>query len=226
MDYMLRGFDPQKDRDIVFIPVGINYDRTIEDRSLVRSLNPETTRRSLWFVCRTTTGFILRNLVLMVLSRWRRYGYACVNFGTPLSVKAYCRETQTVFNELDRETRFPEIKRLCRRLMGGISDVIPVLPVSLVSAVFLDASEAELDILAVEARSNQLISDLQQHGAPVLHTSRSTRSAAIADAVALMRLRGLICESNGRFMRAEQEEPILRYYANAIGHWLPDRKWG
>jgi glycerol-3-phosphate O-acyltransferase len=32
MDYMLRRFDPQRDRDIVFIPVGINYDRTIDDR--------------------------------------------------------------------------------------------------------------------------------------------------------------------------------------------------
>jgi glycerol-3-phosphate O-acyltransferase len=42
MDYMLRRFDPQRDRDIVFIPVGINYDRTIEDRSLLRSLNPDT----------------------------------------------------------------------------------------------------------------------------------------------------------------------------------------
>jgi glycerol-3-phosphate O-acyltransferase len=108
MDYMLRQFDPQRDRDIVFIPVGINYDRTIEDRSLLRSLNPDTRRRSLWYVFRTTTGFILRNLVLMVLSRWRRYGYACVNFGTPLSIKAYCREHRNGFQPIGTERPFPE----------------------------------------------------------------------------------------------------------------------
>ncbi|HXM77477.1 MAG TPA: 1-acyl-sn-glycerol-3-phosphate acyltransferase, partial [Thermoanaerobaculia bacterium] len=35
LDYMLRAFDPQGERDIAFIPVGINYDRTFEDRSLL-----------------------------------------------------------------------------------------------------------------------------------------------------------------------------------------------
>ncbi|MBT8356316.1 MAG: 1-acyl-sn-glycerol-3-phosphate acyltransferase, partial [Deltaproteobacteria bacterium] len=41
VDYMLRSFKPGSDRDIIFIPVGINYDRTLEDRSLLRMLDPE-----------------------------------------------------------------------------------------------------------------------------------------------------------------------------------------
>ncbi len=225
MDYMLRRFDPHRDRDIVFIPVGINYDRTIEDRSLLRSLDPETRRRSLWFICRTTTGFILRNLVLMFLSRWRRYGYACVNFGAPLSIKAYCSETGTMFSQLDRNDRFPQIDALCRRLMAAIADVVPVLPVALVSAVFLDDPAADMDILQIEQLANRLIDTLQQNNAPVLETPRSTRMAAIADAVDLMRLRGLIGHADGRFKAVAQEKPLLRYYANAIGHWLPDRRW-
>src|SRR4029079_9995657 len=35
LDYMLRGFDPRGERDLVFIPVGINYDRVLEDRTLL-----------------------------------------------------------------------------------------------------------------------------------------------------------------------------------------------
>ena len=42
LDYMTRAFDPKGERDIVFIPVGINYDRTLEDRSQVLSLPPES----------------------------------------------------------------------------------------------------------------------------------------------------------------------------------------
>jgi glycerol-3-phosphate O-acyltransferase len=225
MDYMLRRFDPQRDRDIVFIPVGINYDRTIEDRSLLRSLNPDSQRRSFWFVLRTTTMFALRNLVLMILSRWRRYGYACVNFGTPLSVKAYCRETGTVFSRLERKARFPEVERLSRRLMESVSAVIPVLPVSLVSTVFLDQPVAGMDLLRIEQLANRLIDELQRNQAPILDTPRSTRMAAIADAVELLRLRGLITESDGRFTASPHEIPLLRYYANAIVHWLPDREW-
>jgi glycerol-3-phosphate O-acyltransferase len=214
------------DRDIVFIPVGINYDRTIEDRSLLRSLDPGSQPRSLWFVCRTTVGFILRNLVLMVLSRWRRYGYACVNFGLPLSIKTYCGETGTDFSKLKRKDRFPKIQALCQRLMDAVANVIPVLPVSLVPTVFLDDPETALDILKIEQRTTLLIDELHKNSAPILETPHSTRMAAIADAIDLMRLRGLITQSDGRFMVVAQEKPLLRYYANAIAHWLPDRKWG
>jgi 1-acyl-sn-glycerol-3-phosphate acyltransferase len=38
LDYMLRSYDPENDRDIVFIPVGVNYDRTLEDRSKTEPL--------------------------------------------------------------------------------------------------------------------------------------------------------------------------------------------
>ena len=220
IDYMLRQYEPDNDRDIVFIPVGINYDRTIEDRSLLRALDPSLEKRSLWFVFRTTGSFILRSLVLIMLSRWRRYGFACVNFGTPLSVKTYCREQGVVFNRLPRLERFPEIEKLCRRLMRTIADVVPVLPVSLVSRVFLDAGDIAIDIMEVENRSNQLIAKLQERGAPILETPRSTRAHAIADAVDLLMLRGIVAITDGKFKTALQEEAILKYYANAIGHWL------
>ncbi len=43
LDYMLRSFDPvHGERDLVFIPVGINYDRVLEDRTLLLDLDPET----------------------------------------------------------------------------------------------------------------------------------------------------------------------------------------
>jgi ABC-type uncharacterized transport system ATPase subunit len=76
--------------------------------------------------------------------------------------------------------------------MGAIADVIPVLPVSLVSAVFLEAPTTDLDILEIEQRANKLINELQKNKAPVLESPRSTRMAAIADAIELMQLRGLI----------------------------------
>ncbi|HEV7591129.1 MAG TPA: 1-acyl-sn-glycerol-3-phosphate acyltransferase, partial [Longimicrobium sp.] len=40
LDYILRAFDPRGERDLVFIPVGINYDRTLEDRTLLLDLEP------------------------------------------------------------------------------------------------------------------------------------------------------------------------------------------
>jgi glycerol-3-phosphate O-acyltransferase len=219
IDYMLRRFDPATDRDVVFIPVGINYDRTLEDRSLLRTLDPAAEKRSWWFACRTTFKFIRRGLVLMILSRWRRYGYACVNFGTPLSAKAYCRDQGLNFSRLPRTDRFPEIEKLCHRLMSAISEVVPVLPVSLMSTVFIEAMDTELDILDIEERSNRLINELQARGAPVFEMSRSTRAHDIVDAIDLMTLRRMVTASGDQFKAVSAEETIMRYYANTIGHW-------
>ena len=45
LDYMVRSFDPAGERDIVFVPVGINYDRIFEDRSFLRELDPTAPKR-------------------------------------------------------------------------------------------------------------------------------------------------------------------------------------
>ena len=219
IDYMLRQFDLTADRDIVFIPVGINYDRTVEDRSLIRALDPTSEKRSWWFVFRTTAGFIWRSLLLMVLSRWRRYGYACVNFGDPLSIKEYCRDRDLNFSMLERPERFQEVQKLSQELMQGIASVVPILPVSLVSTVFLEDMATEMDILEIEARSNRLIKKLKEKGAPILESSRSTKARAIADAVDIMLLRRMISSNGDRFKVIPEEKTLLAYYANAIGHW-------
>src|SRR4029077_7567496 len=75
LDYMLRGFDPAGERDLVFIPVGINYDRVLEDRTLLLDLEPEKAGAGPLAAAWTTLRFALRNLFLMVRSRWHRFGY-------------------------------------------------------------------------------------------------------------------------------------------------------
>lgn len=219
VDYMLRGFNPEKDRDIVFIPVGINYDRTLEDRSLLRALDPGARKRSVWFVARTTARFIARSVVLMVLSRWRRYGYACVNFGAPLSARAYCREQDVRFHALPRSERFPEIERLCRFIMGSIADVVPVLPIALVAHVFLNAMDKGMDILEIERRINRAQNELAARGAPVFEVHRSTRARVISEALHMLLMRRMVTEDNGIYRAVPGEKTLLAYYANAISHW-------
>ena len=219
VDYMLRQFDLESDRDIVFIPVGINYDRTIEDRSLVRSLDPGSEKKSWWFVVRTTVGFIGRTFFLMMISRWRRYGYAGVNFGSPVSIKNYCKTEGIDFSKLDRGERFPAVDNLCRQLMEAIANVVPVLPLSILATIFLSAKEKWLDFDEIESRTNKLIHQLQDSGAPVMEIPRSTRIHAIGDALDHLLLRKLVEYSGDRYRMVAPNAVILQYYANSIGHW-------
>jgi glycerol-3-phosphate O-acyltransferase len=220
LDYMLRNYDSSRDRDIVFIPVGINYDRTLEDRSLLRTLNPQAPKRSSWFAIRTTLGFIKRSLILMALSRWQRFGYAWVNFGPRISMREYCRNGEIDFSRMARDDRFSEIEKLAGRLMADIEKIVPVLPISLVATVIKEHSSQGLSAFDVENRVNQLIEQLQANGAPVYVTTRS-RVETILNALEMMRIRRLVVESDGVYRAAPGEDDILTYYANSIAHWMP-----
>ena len=220
-DYMLRNFDLLRDRDIVFIPVGINYDRTLEDRSLLRTLDPEAPQRNLWFAARTTLHFIRRSLILMILSRWQRFGYACVNFGPQISMRKYCQENDIEFSRMERPARFSEIEKLAWRLMSDIKHVVPVLPISLVAAVMRQTGDRGLSAFEVEAHVNQLIERLQGDGVPVYVTSRS-RVQTILDALNMLKLRHIVIESDGIYKVVPEEYDVLSYYANSIVHWLAE----
>ena len=48
-----------------------------------------------------TLRFVAHNLWLMACAgRWHRFGYACVNFGTPISMREYCRARGLDFQAL------------------------------------------------------------------------------------------------------------------------------
>jgi len=219
LDYMLRNYDPENDRDIVFIPVGVNYDRTLEDRSLLRALDAGAEKRSKWFIVKTTCGFIAKSIFLMILSRWQRFGYAYVNFGNHISIRQYCRNHDLNFGKLERKARFLEVQALANQLMDAIKKSVPVLPVSLVAAVMLEWGHSGLSALAVEAKVSQRIAALQNQGAHV-YLPPENRVESILNALNMLQLRRLVRESEGVYRLVIEEADLLAYYANSIAHWL------
>jgi glycerol-3-phosphate O-acyltransferase len=217
-DYMLKSFDPSGAHDIVFVPVALNYDRVLEDRTLLRSLDKEAPRRSAWFATHTTLRFWLRQLGLMLRGRWFRFGYACVNFGPLVSARdwlaANARETGGDLRRLDRDKRFEIIGRLAHAVMGEIARLVPVLPVSLIATVLLEA-EAPIDEL--ELRAGALMAEFEAKGAK-LYVPRDDRDYAFHVGLRMLVLRHLVEEKDGRFAAVAAERPLLAYYANAVAH--------
>jgi glycerol-3-phosphate O-acyltransferase len=220
LDYMVRAFHPEGARDIVFIPVGINYDRTFEDRSQLISLTREAGRKSLFFVIGTALTFFLRNLFLMLRGRWYRFGYACVNFGTPLSMKEYCRRLGVDWLALDREERFRHVGALARELMTSVGRVIPVLPVSLVATVFLNHRGDGLSELELKAEAHRLLASLSSAGARI-YIPRKDDDYAVNVGLRMLTLRHLVREEDGLHTANPVNLPLLQYYANSIRHLAP-----
>jgi glycerol-3-phosphate O-acyltransferase len=219
LDYMVRGFDPESERDIAFIPVGINYDRTLEDRTLLRQLDPEREKTGKLAAAGRTLRFVGRNLALMAANRWHRFGYACVNFGSPISLKAWMQEGGVDFRALDTETRRARIEELGQELIAAVAEVIPAVPVSLAATAFTRDPGKAWSELELKAECARLMGALSLRGAHV-YVPRGDQDYAISVGLRMLTLRHLVDESNGLFSAHSSELPLLSYYANSIAHLL------
>ena len=217
LDYMVRSFDPGGERDIVFIPVGINYDRTFEDRSFLHELDPEAPRRGAAASATTTARFVGRNLWLRALNRWHRFGYACVNFGSPFSLRRYVTRHGIDFRRPTGEDRSRRLEDLGRELMGEVAKVIPVVPVSLVATVFVRAPGRSWSELELKGEVLRLMEELDRRGAHV-YVPRSDQDYAITVGLRMLTLRRLVDEADGLFRARPDEIPLLTYYASSIAH--------
>ena len=218
MDYMLRDYHPYSDKDIVFIPVGINYDRVIEDRSLIRRLDKSAERRSLWFVLKTTVGFIFKNALLTRKNRWRRFGYASVNFGEPVSAKEYCQAHEVDFSALQTDERFVQVEALAKSIMHNIEQVVPVLPIALMCDVLIQHGESWRSELELKSFCSEKIRHLERLGAPI-DISSSALESVLGAALDVLRGRGLLDEKDNLFRMKKDEMDVMKYYANSIAHW-------
>jgi len=215
LNYMLRDHDCETGRDIVFVPVGINYDRVLEDRSLLRALNPDAPRRSRWFVIRTTLGFTLHNFWLMARSRWQRLGYAAVSFGQPVSVHAYCRKHEIDFRRSSAEDRGPAIEKLATQLMAAIGERIPAVPIPIAARVLLHANGEGIDVEEWKKSFYEEAEQMRARGVHVVVPPR-TREHTFETAIRQLELRHLVVRDGERYRVAPESKDILAYYANSL----------
>jgi len=219
LDYMVRGFDPRAPRDVVFVPVGINYDRTLEDRTLLLDVVPDLPARHRGSAIAGTARFVGRNLWLAATGRWHRFGYACVNFGTPVSLREHLAVRGADPTALDRAARFRVVEGLAGRLMRAVGDLVPVLPVSVLATAFVADPEAGRTALEVKAAAHRVLRDVERGGGAV-YIPRADREYAIEVGLRMLTLRRLVVERDGLYRAVPAELPVLRYYANSIAHRL------
>ncbi|HZM47328.1 MAG TPA: 1-acyl-sn-glycerol-3-phosphate acyltransferase [Burkholderiales bacterium] len=215
LDYMLKSFDPQGERDLVFVPVGINYDRVLEDRTLLAKRDAAAPRRGFIYAACRILAFIAGNLWLMITGRWYRFGYACVNFGRPVSMRSWVAERNVDFRGLSEAERHEEVERVGRTVMGAVARIIPVLPVSLVASVFAREPGAGLSELELKSEIYELIRRLEAAGAHI-YVPRGDLDYAVGVGLRMLTLRRIVNEEEGLYRGNPADRDVLAYYANAI----------
>ena len=219
LDYMLREFNPDTDRDIVFIPVGVNYDRVLEDRTLLQESAQKLKQKSRMKIMTTIMRYMIHSFGLRIRGDWHRFGYAIVNFGPPISMKDYSKTHQIDFQGLNKDKRIETVKGLALDLLAAVGKVVPVAPVSLISTVFTENPEKRYSELEIDARVQALLHRLEKKKAHI-YIPRSNWTYAIQVGLRMLILRHIVIKEDELFRADPEEIKILRYYANSIQHLL------
>ncbi|MHA6326196.1 1-acyl-sn-glycerol-3-phosphate acyltransferase [Roseivivax sp. CAU 1753] len=198
MKYMAEGADLAQ-RDVVFVPVALNYDRVLEDTILIAADNRGDRRFRAGVLSAFRYAFLL--LWGRLTGKLQRFGLTAVRFGTPLSLRANVALA-----------RRPEA--LSREILDRIAAAVPILPVPLVSYLLLEQgpmtrSELEAAVGRVEAATGH-----------TLVLPGKDRCHAVDYALERLRARDLVTPDGDRFAPKSAGTPILRFYANSIRHLL------
>jgi glycerol-3-phosphate O-acyltransferase len=223
LDYVCRTLrDSQFTRDIWFVPVAMNFDRVLEDRTLIRELIDERDRPGRIAQLLSVLHYFFWNAGRLFTSRLRRYGRAAVNFGTPLSLRAWLGSAPSGVLDWPKEQRLPALEGLARELMQRIGAIVPVTPVPLAAAALLTFDQLVIPRAALLERMDALRDRLREVNGKVV------RGGARIDEVwdrawRMLHLRRLVVQDGSSLVVLPRGRPLLEYYANSIAHLLPLR---
>lgn len=201
LSYISGAYDPDG-RDVVFVPVALNYDRVLEDTILVAA-NRSGERRfraKLWEI----GGFLLRQVWRKLRGRLKPFGNAVVNFGKPLSMRDYLAQEGAQNTD-----------ELAEILMERIARAVPILPIPAISTCLLAHPHSRDELISAISAMLKV-----EHDADIGLSSENLHEEVD---LALEQLLGrkLIDLQENQFTPTPDSVDILRFYANSIAHLVP-----
>jgi glycerol-3-phosphate O-acyltransferase len=192
LSYIVAGFGV-RDADVVFVPVGLGYDRVLEDRVLTEAAiaGTRTFRAKPMTILKSACGIFWGRL----RGTFKGFGTAAVGFGPPISLRAFLAEGQP-----------DAVEALGARLMADIARVVPILPVPLVAAAIANGATREGLLMMAGSMADRLT--LQ--GA-VLKLPPQGLADAVTEGLRPLVDRGIV-DADLRILRPE----LLAFYAAPV----------
>lgn len=225
LDYVLGvARDPEVTGKMYVVPVAVNYDRVLEDRSLLRELDARAGRERPPRVAQLgeVVRYVWWNLVRLVARRWKRYGRAAVVIGEPIPLGPWLelqhRETGNLFS-IDRSLRLARVQSLADSVLSEIAQLIPVTPVTLACAAIQSFDGDFIPHAQLIERMREMRDVLHELNARVVHRDGSVEE--IFDrAWRMLSMRRILVKSGAGYSVLPRNRPLVTYYANSVAHLL------
>lgn len=197
LSYIVANFE-DGGRDVIFVPVALNYDQVIEDRFLIKAGKGGNRRfrPPAWTVINSVTAYFWRRMT----GQFRGFGTASVAFAPPLTLSSM-PQSDSLTSDVAQE------------LMQRIRAVVPVLAAPLVArAMVVDGATTRAEIAA---SINQMLVDLKSKKMPL---PKRNVTAIVDETLNRFKLRHLLTEEGGHIHVIRDGADVLEYYANTILH--------
>ena len=223
LDYMLGvAREPGFADRMYVIPVALNYDRVLEDRTLLRELRHAEGAARPGRI--SQFGEVLHysawNVGRLLSRRWKRYGRAAVVIGEPLAVKPWLDTIEeggpSLFNR-PRDERLAAVQWFCDRAMQHIGAIIPVTSVPLACAALQTFDADFVPRQRLLDRMAELRGALVERGARLVHADSSVEDDW-ERAYRMLRMRRVVARTGDGYLLLPKGRELVSYYANSIAH--------
>ena len=200
LNYIVESFE-DGDRDVIFVPVALNYDQVLEDRFLIKAGKGGNRRfrPPLWTVISSVSTYFWRRLT----GQFKGFGTASVAFGAPLTLSKF-----DVQSDLTSE--------VAQELMSRIRAVVPVLAAPLVARAIV--VEGATSISDLETSVGRMLDGLKEKRMPL---PKRNVAAIVDETLGRFALRNLLERDADEVRVMGDGADVLGYYANSIKHHFP-----
>lgn len=235
LDYMIGAArEPGFAERMYVVPVALNYDRVLEDRTLLRELRASEggARVPRLRQLREVVSFTLSGFGRLSTRRWMRYGRAAVVVGEPVPVAPWLAEQEARlaargdapggahvggFFDLPRTERLQAVQAFCDGMMTRIGAIIPVTAVPLVCAALQTFDAEYVEETRLLARIEALRDLLVEQGAEVSEPAREA-AETFERAFRMLKMRRVLAKQDGAYLILPRGRELISYYANGIAH--------
>lgn len=220
LNYLVKALDKGSCKDIVFIPCALNYDKIPEDKTLIAHQEDGFASKGPLYSLFSFLKFFTTVVTYVMPRRHKPFGYACVNFGKPVSLKAWQQERGVILNDQGDADRRESITALGNDLAGRIGDLLPVLPTYLLASVLGNSDDLPISELKLKFRATKLINDFIDAGVPVFLPNNDGDYALSQGIYVLLRRKIIEPTGDGQFRLVESTRGLLEYYCNTISEFV------
>ena len=221
LDYVIGiAREPEYQSRLHIVPVAVNYDRVLEDRSLLLELTKAEggKRPSRISQMADVTRFVLWNVTRLLTRQWKRYGRAAVLIGKPLPLRDWFAKEADLFT-LERTERLGRVQALSDQVMAHIGQLVPVTPVALACAAIQSLDADFLPRPKLIARMEEMRDALVELNARVIRADRDIEET-FDRAWKMLQMRRMLAAHGDGFAVLPRNRALVAYYANSIAHLL------